>query len=420
MFPYEIGALVAGGAEPGSKAPLATAEVYLPGGDFEAAKIALNDGRAEHGAVRLASGETLLVGGRGASGLLATLEAIDPRSRRARTGGLAVLAVPRARPVVLRLASGEVLVAGGEDATGAPVGTLEWLAPDASRPTLPRRELPASRVAAFVALPAGGALAVIAPPAGVSGSDWKSVWVVGADGSVEPQLPVQDLENVSLFAASDGAPLLSTGRRWLRWQPWFGAFQQLLDAPEPTLGAGGPRGAALAAPEPGLAVWLDDRDDTSVLRAFRHGSRGAYAPVPRPQLVKDEGTLAPDRAPSRGELRFDVTRGLLLREGASVFLPDVTFAAVTLELRVTAASPLVVLRDAAGAELVVGGPDCPEAVARDVLRVARAGSKVTYEVDGGERRECPMRLPEGRVSVGLRGRPGTAESGARNLFVRRE
>ncbi|HRH01069.1 MAG TPA: hypothetical protein PLR99_32745, partial [Polyangiaceae bacterium] len=86
-FTGDVGALVAGGAEPGSKAPLATAEVYLAGGDFAAEKIPLNDARAEHGAVRLASGETLLVGGRGAAGILATLEAVDPRSRRARTGG---------------------------------------------------------------------------------------------------------------------------------------------------------------------------------------------------------------------------------------------------------------------------------------------------------------------------------------------
>ena len=421
VFTGEVGALVAGGAEPSSKAPLATAEVYLAGGDFAAEKIELNDARADHGAVRLAAGETLLVGGRGPAGLLATLEAVEPRSRRARTGGLAGLAAPRARPTVLRLASGEVLVAGGEDARGAPVGTLEWLAPDASRSTLPRRELPAARGATFVALAGGGALAVLPPPQGAP-AGWKSVWVVGADGSIEPQLPLQDLEpaSVSLFQAGDGAPLLYTGRRWLRWQPWFGAFQQLLDAPEASAGASGPRGGALAAPDPGLAVWLEDRDDTTSLRAFRHGSRGAYAPVPRPLLVKDEGTLAPDRAASRGDLRFDVTRGLLLREGASVFLPDVTFTAVTIELRVTAASPLVVLRDAAGVERVVGGADCPEAVARDVLRVSRAGSRVTYSADEGEARACPANVGEARLSVGLRGRPGPTESGARNLFVRRE
>ncbi len=58
--------------------------------------------------------------------VLASLEAIDPVAQRARTGGLALLAVPRADPVVLRLASGEILVAGGVDATGLPVSTLEW------------------------------------------------------------------------------------------------------------------------------------------------------------------------------------------------------------------------------------------------------------------------------------------------------
>ena len=68
-----VDALVAGGADPDSRnAPLATAEVYVPKlgaaadvGDFDQTRIDLSEPRAEHGAVVLASGETLLVGGRG-------------------------------------------------------------------------------------------------------------------------------------------------------------------------------------------------------------------------------------------------------------------------------------------------------------------------------------------------------------------
>ncbi len=426
LVPGGVGALVAGGADPASGAPLGTAEIYsrtsaADDGDFLSEKIPLNDPRAEHGAVVLASGETLLVGGRGAAGLLATMEVVDPASRRARTGGLAALAVPRRHPAVLRLASGEILVAGGEDAQGAPVSALEWFSPDASRPTLPRRDLVASRRSAFVPLAGGGALAVVAPDAGAPTAAFKSVWVIGADGSAEPQISAQDLDQVHLFPASDGAPVLFTGRRWLRWQPWFGAFQQMLDAPEPTLGAGGPDNPAIAAPDPGLAVWLEERGDAAYVRAFRHGARDAYAPVTRPLLVKDPTSLAPDRAPSSGAFEFEVARGLLLAPSASAFLPDVSFMSVTIELRVAAAAPLVVLRGPGGEELAVGGAGCPEANARDVLIVARSGGRVTYQADGGAVRECARGVAEGaRVAVGLRGRPGTERSGARNLFVRRE
>ena len=426
------GALVAGGADPDSNAPLRTAEVYTPSsasagegtsgtvGDFAREKIELNEARADHAAVVLASGETLLVGGRGAAGLLSTMEVIDPTSRRPRTGGLAILEVPRKNPTVMRLASGEILVAGGEDASGVPVPTLEWFSPDVSRATKRRRDLVASKRRAFVALDSGGARAVIAPD--TAQATFKSVWVISADGALEPGIPVQDLESVRLVPAADGAPLLFTGRRWLRWQPWFGAFQQLLDAPDPVPGSGGPTSASFVAPDPGLAVWLEDRADGSFLRAFRHGVRGPYAPVPRPLLVKDETFLAPDRLPSRDAYRFELERGLLLGPGASAFLPDVTFAKVSVELRVTAAAPVVVIRDDAGVELEVGGPFCVGSVAaKQSLVVARDGARVTFAVDGGDVRECGRGVAaKSRVSIGLRGASGADVSGVRNLFVRRE
>ena len=421
---FASSAVVAGGADPDSNGPLRTAEVYLPGadgaiGDIAASKIELNEARAEHGAVVLASGETLLVGGRGATGLLATMEIIDPIASRARTTGLAILEVARKNPTVLRLASGEILVAGGEDAAGVPVPTLEWFAPDASRSTKRRRDLVASKRRMFVPLDTGGALAVISPDN--PQATFKSVWVITADGALESGIPVQDLEEVRLFPAADASPLLFTGRRWLRWQPWFGAFQQLLDAPEPVLGSGGPATASIAAPDPGLAIWLEDRPDGSYVRAYRHGSRGPYASVPRPLLVKDEMSLAPDRLPSRDAYRFELERGLLLGPGASAFLPDVTFAKVTIELRVTATTPIVILRDDRGVELEVGGPFCPIGVAKETLTVTRDGARVTFVADGREVRECTRGVAENaRVSIGLRGASGVESSGARNLFVRRD
>lgn len=419
------GALVVGGTDPVGNVPLRSAEVYVPGadgapGDFEREKIELNDARAEHAAVTLTSGATLLVGGRGPQGLLTTLEVVEPTGR-SRIEGLGRLEVPRKNPTAIRLASGEILVAGGEDANGAPVATLEWLAPDASRATKRRRDLVASKRRMFVPLSTGGALAVIAPDA--PDATFKSVWVISADGTLEAGIPVQDMDFVRLFPGADGAPLFFTGRRWLRWQPWFGAFQQLLDAPTPTVGEGGPAAAAsIAAPDPGLAVWVDERPEGAVLRAFRHGVRGDFGTVPRPLLVKDETFLAPDRLPSRDAYRFELDRGLLLGPGASAFLPDVSFSRVVVELRVTAAAPLVVLRDETGAELEVGGAFCAgAAAARSSLVVTREGAKVTYAIDGDAAKECARGVSENaRVYVGLRGASGAGTSGARNLFVRRE
>ena len=69
----------------------------------------------------LATGETLLVGGIGQFGVpLATMEIVDPKTRRYRTSGVATLLVPRSSPTVLRLASGEIMVAGGFDRSNLP------------------------------------------------------------------------------------------------------------------------------------------------------------------------------------------------------------------------------------------------------------------------------------------------------------
>ncbi len=426
-------ALVAGGSDPDSQEPLRTAEVYAPAGeaigDFERDKIELNEARAEHGACALATGETLLVGGRGSSGLLRALEIVDPRTRRSRTGGLALLQVPRRSPAVLRLASGEILVAGGVDREGAPISTLEWLSPDASRPSRRPRELLASRRRAFIPLDAGGALAVIAPDPPDEGK--KSVWVIGAEGEVTPAISVQDLEDVRLFAGVDGAPLLFTGRRWLRWQPWFAAFQQVIDAPAPVPNVGGPASSAFTSPDPGLALWLDDQGEAGMfVRGFRHGTRNELAPVPRPLLVKDTAFLAPDRFAAPEVYRFDVGRGLVLAPGASAFLTDVTFAGVSVELQVTSAAPRVVLRDDRGEELEIGGPGCPvRAGSRQKLTIERGLTSVRVMVDEGQPGACAGKLrAEARVAVGLRGAPegeavaaGSADgtSSARSLFVSR-
>src|SRR4029079_15075251 len=79
--------LVAGGEDPETQTPIGTAEIYVaklgvPGelGDFDAVKIDLAEPRTKHGAVVLATGETLLVGGIGQFGApIGTMEIVDPK-----------------------------------------------------------------------------------------------------------------------------------------------------------------------------------------------------------------------------------------------------------------------------------------------------------------------------------------------------
>lgn len=417
------GALVAGGRDPDSRAALDTAEVYTtaPGGargDFDRTRVELSEPRGDHGAVVLATGETLLVGGVGPGGALRTMEIVDPRTRRSRTNGVALLAVSRVRPTVLRLASGEIFVAGGLDAFGRPVPTLEWFSPDASRPTKRPVDLVTGRERAFVPLAAGGALAVIVPEDG-AGPDFKTVWVISADGSLEPGVPIDpaSLGTARLFEGAEGAPLLFTGQRWMRWQPWFGAFQIVADAPDE-----GPALDAVANGDPGLALWLEDRAEAGMyVTGFRFATRTRYGAVPKPLLVDGPGQLAPDRLAgiAGSSIRFDREEGLLMGPGASAFLTDVTFADFTLDVDVTAAAPTIVLRDDTGTELEVGGAGCAFAQgARRHIEVVRKARSVRVRADEGEERLCPTELAaDARVEIGVRGGETTGLSGARNLVV---
>jgi hypothetical protein len=430
-------ALVAGGEDPDSQMPLSTAEIYIPKpgapgdiGDFDRVRIDIGDARTKHGAVVLASGETLLVGGIGQFGVpIGTMQIIDPKTRRYRTSGVATLLVPRSNPTVLRLSSGEIMVAGGFDRSNVPVPTIEWFAPDVTHPTKRPIDLVPGQERAFVALEAGGALAVVKPPEGTT--EFSTVYVISADGTLEPALPIDPttLQRVRLFPGTDGAPVLWTGERWLRWQPWFGAFQPIPDAPTQ-----GPDGPAIASGDPGLALWLDNRAENPIdhklvdlenqlyVRGYRFGTRSRFGTVRNPLLVDGTSGLAPDRvAGSPGSsMRFVDGRGLELGPGASAFVTDVTFSRVTIELD-GGATPYVVLRQEDGRELEVGGVACAFGQsASQTLRVERSGKRVVVYADGGEPHDCPTELDaDARVSVGVRGSGGTGVSLARNLRITR-
>lgn len=424
-------ALVAGGEDPDSRVALGTAEIYVPNvgapsdvGDFDRQRIDLSEPRTRHGAVVLATGETLLVGGAGTAGVLRSMEIVDPSTRRPRTAGVQLLEVARRDPTVLRLASGEILVAGGVDGTGAPVAKLEWFAPDASRASRRSIDLVTGRERAIVPLDAGGALAVILPAEGAPNfTSFPTVWVIGADGTLEPGTPIDPttLDLVRLFVGADGAPILWTGRRWLRWSPWLARFQPIAGSPETGPRAPGIDGPA-ASGDSGLALWLDDREDLGMsVTGFRFATRTRYDVVPKPLLVSNLDQLAPDRLPTENTIRFEPERGLVLGDRASAFVTDVTFADFDAEVDVTAAPPSLVLRLDSGSELEVGGAACAFAqAATQHLSLRRRGRRVDVGIDGGPLRSCPNELERnGRVSLGLRGAQTVGFSGARQLVVTR-
>jgi hypothetical protein len=415
------GALVAGGVgEDGTV--LSTAEVYeasLSGFDQQR-PIEMGDARADQGAAVLATGETLLVGGVGLDGEtpLASMEVVDPMTRTVRTERLAQLAVARRAPIAVRLASGEILVAGGVGADGSPIGMLEWFSPDVSSTTKRAQELVASTAMALAPLAGGGALAVVAPPAGAP-AGFQNVWVVDADGALEAATPIGGaLTEPVLFGQAGGSPVLWTGDRWLRWQPWTGSFAAL----EVLDGLPAQIGASTCSPDPGLAVWI--AGDATAVTALRFDTRGEYAGLPAPLLVNDTSEMAPDRLPGPGLLAFDSPSGLLLGPGASVFVTDRTYADVAIDVDAPTGEPaLVVLRDELGVELEVGGVACTGAVTPGAtsIHVSRLGSNVSWAIAGGASGACGTGVrSNARISIGVRGPASSTRSLVRNLRIARK
>jgi hypothetical protein len=417
---FGAGALVAGGTNADGDV-LANAEVFDPAsGGFGGAGITLSEPRTRQGAVVLASGQTLLVGGLGSGGagdVLSSLELVDPVLMKSIAEGVGVLQTARRDPTVLRLASGEILVAGGFDGAGNPVQTLEWFEPDAT-PSQTKQPLTLAqgKARAFVALQGGGALAVLTPP--VPTPSFQNVWVVDATGAPDTATPIAGtLAAPVLFGGAGGAPILWTGDRWLQWQPWVGAFGALAvldDVPAQI-------GDATASPDPGLALWLDPATRAPTLMRF--DVRGAYSALQGPLLLTDTGDTAPDRLPAPS---FSVDDGLTLRAGTpgpAVFVTDRTYADVAIDVTAPTGQPsLVALRDDAGHEVDVGGDMCPVAAppaAPAHLHVERRGASVTWSWDGGGSGTCSAVFATGvRVSVGVRGQT-TETSVMRDLSLTR-
>jgi hypothetical protein len=440
VTPFGTGALVAGGIVAGNIA--GNAEVYDPTGGFESPPIALSTPRYAAGAAVLATGETVLVGGLGTDGKTAldSFEIVDPGTRKARKAE-ARLAFARSEATVLRLASGEIFVAGGVDSSGAPVTKLEWFSPDVSQAISKRTEdLVAGSARAYAALQGGGVLAVIAPPTMGAPATFQNAWVIDADGVPEAATPIEGpVPQPVLFGGAGGAPVLWTGTttgttaggrapgRWLRWQPWAGAFaplEVLDDTPNRLMGLA-------ASLDPGAGLWVETTGTTPRLAALRFDVRGEYSTLAAPLLVSDTTDTVPDRFPGSGMFGFDPSTGLTLDPGASppgesAFVSDRTYADVRVEVDAPTGKPaLVVMRDVLGDALEVGGAACPGAVvtgAPSTLTVERRGASVTWTVSSNTTSsgKCALGFDAtARVSVGVRAAPDLTSSVVRNLRVTR-
>jgi len=415
--PFGNGALIAGGLDR-KFLPLRYLDSALifRNGEFQEPPISIGDPRAEHGAVVLASGATLLVGGEDERGVIDTLVSIAPTETPPYGAAdffmLGSLTRPRKRPTVLRLSTDEILVAGGVDDNGNDVSTLEWFSKNGGPCTtravcsLDPPELAGLTDVAFVALTGGGALAV-GGFAATTDAPANGVWWIDPDGALEaiPSLTPQQrgTKRARLVPAGDGAPWLWNGDAWFRFDPWQSAFVTPDGAPDDGPDDDLPPPVAV---DPGLFVWLsrepnpDDLDKKqTVLRGFRHGMRGPYTNDPD-FLLADPLHLAPSRPPRPdGELWADA-EGLHLSESEGVVIADTTYGNIVISGE-TPGSSLPTLQLGTS---IIGPPPpapCPWPASGTKFTVSRSGGTVLVAVDGGMPVSCPG--PEGRVSVGLRG-----------------
>ncbi len=434
---FGAGMLVAGGEDPIHDVPQEarvlrqTAEIYDPRARrFELDLVELREARTRHAALVLASGETLLIGGRGAFGTaLRALETVSPLTRTSSLSDLATLAVGRIEPVALRLSDARLLVAGGYDAEGRPVAAIERLDSDATEavPFEMAPELPARFDRAYAALPGGSVLAVggcedrepapgedcSACRRGCPPAEFDAYWIQES-GEVHPVELSVPAPRPLLLPGSDGSPWLfvetELGVRTLRFNPFrarFEAHADIGEMPDPKL-------VTPVSIAPDHFVWIGPGDRPAVF-GFRASTRGRYSndvglvatTHPLDPLWPEH--LAPDRAPSDA---LYTERALALDPGgATVYVTDALYGDVAVELEFEAGPPPSVLFG--GATTPCSFPD-EVASSSERVRLVRVGSALSF-VRGELVNRCEG--PSGDLSLGVRA--GAAATRVRRLSLER-
>jgi hypothetical protein len=447
------GFLVAGGERPVAGVDElelelhADAEVFDPAqGGFSGERLSLLNSRTHHAAITLDDGRTLLVGGR--SKVTSTsiaqyqLEFVDPKTRRATLGSSVE---GRIDPRLVRLSDGRILIGGGTTITGAPTEPVaEWLAPD-GKPDSTRlsRQVPPRFERAFVALEAGGALAVGGcedRPAssdedaasckascrrGCPPLDRYDAWWIEPDGSVSPV----SLEGITaprpiLLPGSDGSPWLVAESASLpgesalfRFNPWASRF-------EPVAADEGLRLPAPDDPVPltialDTFVWVGDDARRGELFGLRLGTRSRYAQDLALVLAADPNDssrplhLVPRHAPD-ASVAYDGVLTLRPPNGA-VQIPDTDYADLTLRLELANDVPPKVLLGRAE----LGGSACPwpegaQSSERSNATIVRRGSRAELRFGA---QTTPCSVESGRLGLGLVA--GAATTRIRRLDVTR-
>jgi hypothetical protein len=455
---------------------LADAEIYSTEAAAFTSTLSLVFPRSHHAALVLrATGETLLIGGTSAGGLVQQLEAVSPRSGASATSGLEQLETPRLDPVALELDGGELFVGGGRFENGDPVASVEWFSADASSALDRRSFLPPRPHRAFVAMPGGGVLSVGGCDREVRDQcESVDAWWITPEHALEPvtierrgrvcPLP----ERPQLTAGSDGSPyLVAVGDAsepdcafaLYRFNPWPRDYSAEAEAclADPTASACelldvGPRfeltdiqltprpdpRVPLLSLGPDNFLWIS-ADDPGSLAGARLGERGALTRDALPlvaltdtlnrlrplHLVPDRNTLTPLLRGEEPAVQFD--RALTLRPAAtpvSVWVSDTRYEDVSVTLDLTpeaeqepAALPLILLGNLAmGATDGCAWPDLPTAPSSPLLaQLLRRGSEVELTL-GGVTQRCSV--PAGALALGFRA--GSVATRVRSILITRE
>jgi hypothetical protein len=225
--------VLAGGFDPSGRV-LDSAELFEPAlGGFVESK-ALSLPRARHAALALPAGRTLLIGGESEGG--APLGSVEVLARDATRFSrvFELLAMPRVAPRAVLLEADRILVGGGytpaPDGSRQPIAEVEILSTDFTDATAAPIPLePAALERAFVALGAGAALAVGGCDIGASTPDClpcaggcvsRAVWWL------DPRGVAHELEPLPLALSVADPELVSGagGRPWLLAGGRFGHF----------------------------------------------------------------------------------------------------------------------------------------------------------------------------------------------------